>query len=347
MYCNPICDIMKRTGVLLSILALVAVACTSVEEASFESISMPQRVVAPLSSAYCTAVVTINGVDTQKNMETDYLPHVLACENFSAQYEALKALAIAARSTAYYYMAQDGRICDGQACQVYSCSASPQTRHYQAAAATAGQYLNYSDTLTYGFYVAGDPSTPSPSCVSSSSSGTEYYVTYNQGKTGTNVEQTTLGWVHSPSDFGYGQNRGCLSQNGSICLENQGYSYMNILRFYYGADIYVSTAPGSCSGTQQPPPKVTGLSPDGWGNVGSSGVSLGWNAATGATNYDVLFWYWDWNSASWKEYYTWNTTGTSLSVWPVYHDTYYAWTVKAKNNAGTGTQADYAYFYLD
>jgi hypothetical protein len=344
MSCNFIRIHLTRIGVFVSILALAAFACTSVEDDPIDPVSVTQQVVAPLPSAYCSVYVEGTGwVDT----ETNYLPHVLACENYSAGYEALKAQAIAARSAVYYYMAVRGSVCDGQDCQVYTCGSSPAAQHYQAVADTAGQYLNYSDTLTYGFYVAGDPATSGPSCVGNSSASTEYWVTYNQGRTGTNVIQTELGDVHNPSDFEYGQNRGCMSQNGSVCLENQGYGYMDILRFYYGADIQLSTASGSCIGPLEPPSKVTGLSPDDWTNVGSSSVWLSWNSAAGATNYDIVFFYWDWNSSAWIEYYTWNTTNTYFQVWPVYHDTYYAWTVKAKNSAGQGPQADWAYFYLD
>ena len=106
----------------------------------------------------------------------------------------------------------------------------------------------------------------------------------------------------------------------------------------------------ACGGGGGPPPggppaQATGLSPDGWVNVGSSSVPLSWNASSGATSYDITFLWW--NGSSWQNYYTWNTSNTYFTVWPVYHDTYYAWTVKAKNSYGQAPQSAWAYFYLD
>ena len=199
---------------------------------------------APLGQAYCEA--SVQGIGTI-SAEDDYLPHVITCENGGASLEALKAQAIAARSVLYYNMATTGSICDGQGCQVYSCGAQPAAKHYQAVKETAGMYLSYAGMLTYGFYVAGDSNTSAPSC-KGASGATEHYVTYNEGKTGGAVTQTSLGYVGPP---GYGQNRGCMGQWGARCLENQkGYGYADILRFYYGADIQILTAPGSCTGCE-------------------------------------------------------------------------------------------------
>ena len=71
---------------------------------------------------------------------------------------------------------------------------------------------------------------------------TERYVTYNEGRSGTDVIQTTLGFV-SPTNYA---NRGCMSQNGSDCLSEQGRAFDEILRFYYGADIVIERAVGPC-----------------------------------------------------------------------------------------------------
>jgi MYXO-CTERM domain-containing protein len=203
--------------------------------------SLAQRVGAPLGQAHCS--IKVSGIGTI-DMEQDYLPHVIQCENGGADLQALKAQAIAARSVAYYNIETQGSICDGQGCQVYSCGASPKAIHHQAVLETAGQYLAYDGMLTYGFYVAGDSSVSPPGCVGSSGS-TEHYVTYNEGRSGTSVEQTSLGWIGPP---GYGQNRGCMGQWGARCLESKGYDYLGILRFYYGDDIGIATAPGSCVG---------------------------------------------------------------------------------------------------
>jgi len=201
------------------------------------------EVPAPLPGAHCD--IPVDGVGTL-DIEGDYLPHVIQCENGGANLEALKAQAIAARSVAYYAIETSGSICDSQGCQVYGCGSDPLPIHYQAVDETSGQYLMYNGTLTYGFYVAGDSDTAAPACVGVSGS-TEGWVTYNEAQSGTDVEQTELGFVHDPGDNGYGQNRGCMSQWGARCLENDnGYDDSDILQFYYGADIVVAQAEGAC-----------------------------------------------------------------------------------------------------
>ena len=196
------------------------------------------------NAAYCSIVV--DGVG-EISMEDDYLPHVVTCENGGAGLEALKAQAIAARSVAYYAMASQGSICDGQACQVYTCSHAPTPEAIQAVEATRGQYLSYGGFLTYGFYVAGDPQTAEPSCAGDPAVGTEQWVTNNEGAQGSAVEQTPLGFIHDVDDYGYGQNRGCMSQWGARCLEDAaGYDHIDILRAYYGDDIEIVQAQGPC-----------------------------------------------------------------------------------------------------
>ncbi|MCA9693317.1 MAG: hypothetical protein KC636_27225 [Myxococcales bacterium] len=215
----------------------------------------PVEVPAPIGSAYCDTHIIDGNTDIWVDTETDYLPHVIQCENGGANLEALKAQAIAARSVLYYAMATNGHICDGQGCQVYSCGATPNAKQHQAVEETAGQYMMFNNTLTYGFYVAGDPNTSPPGCVGNdANAATEKYVTYNEGKTGVNVTQTTLGFIFDPNDNGYGQNRGCMGQWGARCLENNnGYNHVDILKFYYGADIKIVTASGDCIETNDPP----------------------------------------------------------------------------------------------
>jgi MYXO-CTERM domain-containing protein len=228
-----------RARLCLTGIGLLVLGCgTEGERERLQKTS--QEIDAPLPQAYCNVEVTGSG---NLAMETDYLPHVIQCENGGANLQALKAQAIAARSVAYYNMATQGSICDSQGCQVYSCGATPGPEHLQAVAETSGQYLSFAGLLTYGFYVAGDSSVAPPSCVGNSGA-TENYVTYNEGKTGPDVEQTTLGYVGPP---GYGQNRGCMGQWAARCLENdKGYDALGILRFFYGADIGILTAPGPC-----------------------------------------------------------------------------------------------------
>jgi MYXO-CTERM domain-containing protein len=204
-----------------------------------------QRIPAPLAGAHCD--IDVEGVGVI-SMEEDYLPHVIQCVNGGANLEALKAQAIAARSVAYYAIETDGGICDSQGCQVYSCNSDPEPIHYQAVNETSGQYLNYNDTLTYGFYVAGDSGISGPGCVGvDANAATEHWITYNSGKSGTDVEQTELGFIHDPADNGYGQNRGCMGQWSARCLENDnGEDVTAILQFFYGDDIGITQAPGAC-----------------------------------------------------------------------------------------------------
>ncbi|MFO0571999.1 MAG: SpoIID/LytB domain-containing protein, partial [Polyangiaceae bacterium] len=240
-----------RPGSVALLAAALAVAgCSEPRERELIG-STGQAVSAPLPAAYCS--IDVNGAS--KDAEADYLPHVITCENGGASLEALKAQAIAARSVAYYAMATKGTICDGQGCQVYTCGATPAAKHLQAVQETAGQYLSHSGLLTYGFYVAGDTSTAPPSCKGTGTSGTEKYVTYNEGKTGADVQMTTLGYI-PPGQPIYGQNRGCMGQWGARCLENdKGYAYDAILRFYYGADIQILQGSGPCIVPVNQPPQ--------------------------------------------------------------------------------------------
>ncbi len=225
------------------------------------------QVPAPLPAAHCEVDVTGVGV---LDLETDYLPNVVRCENGGANLEALKAQAIAARSVAYYNMETAGEICDSQGCQVYSCGGTPNDLQIQAVEETSGLYLMFNNTLTYGFYVAGDSDASPPTCVGVSGS-TEGWVTYNSGRSGTDVEQTELGFVHDPADPGYGQNRGCMSQWGARCLENDlGADYLDILRFYYGEDIQLVQAKGECVNPVEPPPQ--GSSSSGGEDESSGGM---------------------------------------------------------------------------
>lgn len=191
---------------------------------------------------WCTANVNGQMVPT----ETDYLPHVVACENGAADFEALKAQAVAARGYLFYRMETAGSIGDGQSDQVYTCGRPPSQVHYDAVAATSGEYLEYNGQIVAPFYVAGSVPSNRTSCRAVAGdndySNTERYVTYNEGKSGSNVTQTTLGWVNA-NNF---RNRGCQSQNGANCLSQAGRNHHDILRFYYGADIGIRVAEGAC-----------------------------------------------------------------------------------------------------
>ena len=236
------------------------------------------RVVAPLDEAFCVAEV--DGVGPLE-AEAVYLPQVIACENSGAAHEALKAQAVAARSVLYWNMGTHGSICDSQACQVYSCNNPVLPEHEDAVLATSGQYLAYNNNVTYGFYVNGDPDTGPPSCMGDPQATNEPFITYNEGLTGTDVIQTTLGFVFDPADAEYGQNRGCMSQWGARCLEDGGRVLIDILRFYYGDDIALLQATGPCVTPPQGSGGAGGTSVGSATSVSAAGVGGGSSTSTG------------------------------------------------------------------
>lgn len=223
-------------------------------------------------TAECTIKVTGVGI---KDMETDYLPGVVACEHQNAPPEALKAQAIAARTYAYFHIAQDGEIADGQNKQVYTCDRSSRPilqKHRDAVQATSGQVIHHNGIVIAAFYVAGAKPTTA-NCVPSDSdkagAATEQYVTYNEGKSGSAVSPSSLGHPANPA------NRGCLSQHGASCLDStRGYGFKQILRYYYGADIDLITASGSCVVGPSPDAAVD-AGPDGSASDGGADLAAG------------------------------------------------------------------------
>ena len=202
--------------------------------------------------------VNVEGVGLV-DIEEDYIPGVVACENGGAPLEALKAQAVQARSFLYYklFVAGETTIRNSTADQVYSCSYrpnGPDEIHRQAAAETKAQYLTWEDSIVASFYVAGaippNPNAADPfgSCMGNGGSdptSTQRWVTYNRGKTGCGIDLTDLGFV--PADCrGNPHNRGCASQNGEACLAGLGIGYQEMLTFHYGDDIVLAVADGRC-----------------------------------------------------------------------------------------------------
>lgn len=191
--------------------------------------------------------------------ETDYVPNVCNCENGAASFEALKAQAVAARTFAYYKMNLQGFINDGTSDQVYSCAGSAGPLHHAAAAATEREILYVfdnlpptGDVLIASFYVAGaKPSGPfnpaNPGIIvepgDSDPTNTEKWVTYTyaNGLIGGNNTGTPLGFQGNPRNPNW-PNRGAKSQNGADYLSDNSIHYLDILKYYYGADIQLRTA---------------------------------------------------------------------------------------------------------
>lgn len=203
----------------------------------------------------CAAdVVGIGLVD----IESDYLPHVVACENGNGDFEALKAQAVAARSYLYYVMAQRGSIIDGTADQVYSCDREVRAEHREAVAATWGQILVYDDVPIAAFFVAG-ATVNGETCAPTrrDPSRTQRFVTDNHGLRGDAVAQTSLGNIDARNLA----NRGCMSQLRANCLANRGFDYRTILRHFYGADIAIAQAQGPCLDSPPPAAEPPSLGP--------------------------------------------------------------------------------------
>ncbi len=233
--------------------------------------------------AYCEASVVGVGL---VEVETDYLPHVITCENGAASFEALEIQAIAARSYLYYKLDRSGEITDGTGDQVYTCGREPSIEHQMAVDATSGQVLQYMGIQVAAFYVAGALQNP-PTCIAGPDdpSNTERYVTYNLGKAGDQIDQTILGFV-DPSNYA---NRGCMSQNGSDCLADEGFDAEYMVRFYYGEDIELVSAEGPCIlGAAGPDGGVGGVDagtdePDSGGAGGDGEVGGGCGVASNSS----------------------------------------------------------------
>jgi Stage II sporulation protein len=183
--------------------------------------------------------------------ETDYVPNVVFSENGGASFEALKAQAVAARTFAYYKMRLTGSIQNGTQDQVYHSNRGwARQAQFDATNATEGEVLtirNFSgnDILIASFYVAGAiPSgpTPVPNPWDSDPTNTEKWVThtYPTDVIGGDNPGTPLGFIGTPTNPNW-PNRGAKSQNGANFMGQQGISYVDILKYYYGADIQLET----------------------------------------------------------------------------------------------------------
>jgi len=211
---------------------VILAACASDPEETIGTSASPL-------TALCA--VTVEGVG-EREVEVDYLPHVVMCENGAASLEALKAQAVAARTYLYYSLkGAPGSIADGANAQVYSCNKEPTEEVMQAVAATSGEVLRYEGATICSFFVAGGKA-EGPACIGSSAASTEKYVTYNEGLSGDSIHQSSLGSTNPKNKV----NRGCMSQNGSDCLAKSGKGYREILRFYYGDDIAIERGEGAC-----------------------------------------------------------------------------------------------------
>lgn len=221
-------------------------------------------------AAKCEVTVTGKGL---RAIEDDYLPNVVMCENGAAPLEALRAQAVAARTFLYYKLESAASVRDGQNDQVYSCGKTPTQNVRQAVKDTSGLVLQYEGKTIASFFVAGGKGTGTGATAvckgGSDPTSTERYVTYNEGKSGANITQSSLGNVNPANT----RNRGCFSQNGSSCLAGLSKTYVEMLRFYYGEDIQLVRAEGTCV---EVPAADAGVDAMGSGSAdGNTGTPLG------------------------------------------------------------------------
>lgn len=242
--------------ILLNLLSALACGCAEEDSCQEKMCEMRDIVAtrAPLN-AYCSIVVANKGT---VDMETDYVPNVTCCENGGAPEQALRSQAVAARSVAYHNLGggkgtASNPIGDSQAVQVYSCNGRADSRLGLCKAAandTSGMILRYKNTTLCAFYVSGSKNTClNDKCIDKGDTSAscytwqQKYVTYNEGKSGDNVTQSSQGWVN-PKNYA---NRGTMSQNGASCLASKrGYNWVKIVKFFYGSDIDIVKTTGSC-----------------------------------------------------------------------------------------------------
>ncbi|MCP4449270.1 MAG: hypothetical protein GY811_28650 [Myxococcales bacterium] len=229
-----------RLAVSLTFLSALLVSGCAAEMGEYEPDCADGRC-DNLERSFCS--IQLAGATSEIEIESDYLPNVLACENETGGLESLKALAISARSYAYYKLSRGETVEDGVGDQVYSCGRTPTALHRQAVDETSGITLSYRGKRVAAFFVAGAHQVSS-TCRGGGTdpSRTERFVTYNQGLVAEELTQTRLGF-RSPDFFA---NRGCLSQNGANCLADQGETAADIIHFYYGEDIEIEKATASC-----------------------------------------------------------------------------------------------------
>lgn len=191
-------------------------------------------------------VESIYTEDGWMSLEDAYVPRVCTQENGAADFEALKAQAVAARTYLLRAMRDDpslgttsNPVGNGEYFQAYAKTANEGCT--AAAQQTRGLVGKYQGQVVIGNYVAG-ASVNADGSLGNDYSLTEKWVTYNEGKTGSAVTPTKLS-LTSRTD-----NRGCMGQNRADWLSRQGYGFVDILRHFYGADLEVSHVDGASAG---------------------------------------------------------------------------------------------------
>ncbi len=260
----------KPIIVLAGVCSFLASACSDSESDTILNygVSPEYSVTKSALEAWCDVKVRKNGHDTMVQFETDYVPGVACCELTSAANsdEAMRVQAIIGRTYAYAVLkwrTSDPYLDDSTNDQVYSCdyfskTASPEIweKCVQGAKDTSGLVVYRNGNLIATYYRSGCPSDyldddcvyrgSKPGC-SEHGIETEGKITHNWGKSGNEVQTLYSG---DPA--------GCLSHNGTMCLSKKGWVSQNILKFFYGMDIELRQAEGSCIEVQKCETQIDG-----------------------------------------------------------------------------------------
>ncbi len=199
--------------------------------------------------------VTVNG--KTYDVETEYLPHVIQCENGQAGPESMRAQAIAARTFLTYttQVLKRTSLQDSEHDQVMSCGKTPTADNIAAVAATKGQILIYNgpvynasskkttsntNLIIAGSFVAGSTRSGTD-CSVDKAATSEKFVTVNAGLSGLDINRTIPPVASTTSPA----NRGAMGQNLANCIERRkGYKAQQILKYFYGDDIEIRGASG-------------------------------------------------------------------------------------------------------
>ena len=249
----------KNTGLMVLACVAFLAGCSDADGMYDDSdnygVSPEYSVTRSALSGYCSINVKNESTGAVKtvDMETDYIPNVTHCENGGAPYETLRAQAVAPRSFAYYKLNSGvTAIRDSTNDQVYSCpSRAPSEERLNsmksAANDTNGIVLRRGTTTICAFYRAGvKEKYLDENCMFTGDSTSEGYVknqnavTYNWGKSGSDLIKSSSGSSKSSA------NSGCYSQNGGMCLARKGWTWENIVRFFYGMDIGIERVDAEC-----------------------------------------------------------------------------------------------------
>lgn len=173
------------------------------------------------------------------DLEEHYVPGCVAAELPDGRAEAMRALAVAARTYVLRAMADDKKlgteakpIPNHGRFQVFQRNAPASVR--EVTLTTRSIVCRYKGLLLICNHVIGAPRDASGKPILPDMTDTEQYVTNNSGKTGSAVKPSSISNPSRPD------NRGCMSARGADWLASTGHKYASILRYFYGEDVFIA-----------------------------------------------------------------------------------------------------------